>query len=165
MITFLIIYIIGAAACAYHIYQLPVYERTQAKIIELLMLYQLIFYVGITSFLAFIGLTFLEDQVAMNTRWPTSPFEQELANVNFAYGVLGILSIWFRKLFWFAIVVGFSIWILGDAIHHQYDAYINHNYSDGNIGALFYTDLIIPILLIINMYFYIKTTPGVLTNK
>jgi len=71
-----------------------------------------------------------------------------------AFGVLCMIAIWLRKSFWTAIVIGFAIWILGDAIHHQWDAYTRNHFSHGNVGALFYTDLIIPLLLLINLWFY-----------
>lgn len=84
------------------------------RIVELLLLYQLVFSVGMTSLLAFFGLTFMGDFVAQYTGWPASPFEQQLGNVNLGYGVLGIMSIWFRGGFWVATVIGFSVWILSD---------------------------------------------------
>lgn len=122
---------------------------------ELLLLYQLVFSVGVTSFLAFIGLTFLGDKVVEYTQWPACPFMQELANVNLAYGFLGILCIWFRHHFWTAVVIGFSIWILGDAIHHFYDAKVNLINSDGNTGLLVYTDIVIPIILLVLLAIYL----------
>lgn len=157
MITFVIIYLLGALGFILHVFRLPKDERTKARIVELFLLYQLVFAVGLTSFLSFFGLTFLDDIVANYTDWPKCPYEQELANVNLAYGVLGILAIWLRKLFWVAIVIGFTIWIFGDAIHHFHNAYFNHIHSLGNEGGLVYTDLFVPIILCVTLYFYIKT--------
>jgi hypothetical protein len=156
MILFLVIYILGAIGFLIHLFSLAPIERTKAKIIELLLLYQLVFSVGLTSFLAFIGLNFLPETVEAYTEWPSCPYQQELANVNLAYGVLGILAIWFRKSFWTCIVIGFTIWIFGDAIHHFYDAFKYNNFSHGNVGALVYTDIFVPILLCINLYYYLK---------
>lgn len=156
MFIFLVIYALGFIAFFIHLFKLPNEERTNFKIIELMLLYQLVFFVGITSFIAFIGLTFFPDVVSQHLSWPMCPFAQELANVNLAYGVLGILSIWYRGYFWAAIVIGFSIWILGDAIHHFYDAIVNNNWSEGNVGLLVYTDIFVPILLCITLYFYLR---------
>lgn len=157
MIIFLVIYILGFIAFLVHVFSINKIERTWSKIIELFLLYQLVFNVGITSFVAFIGLNFLDDVVENYTRWPSCPYAQELANVNLAYGVLGILSIWNRKSFWTAIVIGFSIWIFADALHHIYDAEVNQNYSYANLGALLYTDIFIPLLLCITLVLYLKT--------
>lgn len=133
--------------------------KTPARIVELLLLYQLIFSVGISSFLAFIGLGFMSEMVAKLLDWPASPpFEEELANVNLAFGFLGILCIWFRGNFWTATVIGFSIWILADAFGHVYEMIFHHNYSPGNSGVPMYTDFIVPIALLILLALHLKLT-------
>ena len=157
MIIFLIIYALGLIGFFIHLSLIRKEERTTGRVIELFLLYQLVFSVGITSFLSFFALTFMQDVVAENTKWPSCPYQYELANVNLAYGVLGILCIWFRKLFWTAVIIGFSIWIFSDAVHHYLDAVINGIYSDGNVGLLFYTDWVIPLLLCVLLYLYHRT--------
>lgn len=157
MFVFIIIYALGLIGFALHLYRTPKVQCTKGRIVELFLLYQLVFSVGITSFLSFYALTFMQDVVAENTTWPSCPYEYELANVNLAYGFLGILSIWFRGLFWTAIVIGFSIWIFSDAVHHFLDAFLNGIYSDGNVGLLFYTDWVVPLLLCILIVMYHKT--------
>ena len=159
MYYFLSLYGIGALAFLAHLFALPSNKRTKKNIIELLLLYQLVFYVGVTSLVAFIGLTFMDDVAAELLNWPMCPFQQELGNVNLAFGVLGILCIWQRGSFWIATVLGFSIWIFADAIHHFYDAYARHNYSEGNLGILVYTDFFIPILLCVTLYYYKQNIP------
>lgn len=156
MSVFLILYAAGFLGFAISALKLPPAQRTKGKIVELLLLYQLVFSLGITSFVAFLGLTFLERYSASYLAWPASPFEQELANVNLAYGVLGIMCIWFRKSFWGAVITGFAIWILTDGIHHVYEAFVHKNFSEGNTGFLMYTDLLVPIFLLILFYFYYK---------
>lgn len=154
MIVFLIVYILGICAFFIHLNKIPKEERSWQRIVELSLLYQIVFNVGITSFIAFAGLDFWSSMADEYTKWPTSPYEQELANVNLAFGVLSIIAIWLRGPFWTAIIIGFSIWILGDAIHHFYDAVVHHNHSLANEGALVYTDLFIPIILCITLPFY-----------
>jgi len=157
MFVFLIVYLLGIIGFLIHYYHyLKPKKRTKAKTTELLLLYQLVFFVGITSFISYIALTFFGDIVQQYTNWPSCGYEEELANVNLAFGVLCMMAIWFRDLFWMAIVFGFSIWILGDALHHFYDAFVNGNYSWGNLGMLVYTDIFIPVLLLITFYFYQK---------
>jgi hypothetical protein len=123
--------------------------KTPLRIIRLFLLYQLVFSVGLTSLLAFIGLTFMTDFVAAYSGWPACPFEKQLGNVNLGYAVLGILCIWKGDEFWLATIIGLSIWLLGDAIGHIADMIINHNYTPGNIGVPLYTDIIVPLALII----------------
>lgn len=70
--------------------------------------------------------------------------------------MLGILSIWFRGLFWVATVIGFSIWILSDGMQHLAHMIFRGNYSAGNIGVPLYTDLVIPLVLLATLYLHIR---------
>ncbi len=99
--------------------------RTPLRVTELFLLYQLIFSVGLTSLLAFYGLTFMTDFVAAFSGWPTCPFAKLFGNVNLAFATLGILCIWIRGNFWLATILGTSIWLLGDAITHIIDMVVN----------------------------------------
>ena len=132
-------------------------NKSPERRIELLLLYQLIFSLGMTSLLAFIGLTFLPEYIAAYMNWPACPFEQELGNVNLSFGILGILCIWYRGHFWTATILGFSIWILADGVHHLYDIFINRNFSPGNLGVSLYTDFIVPIVLLILLPLYLNS--------
>lgn len=156
MILFLSIYPLGILLFFAHFFLLKKQERTSEKFIELLLLYQIVFSLGLTSLAAFLGLTFLDEFIAQYTNWPSCPFQQQLANVNLAFFVLGILSIWYRGYFWAATIIGFSVWILSDGIQHLYHAWRYRNFSPGNIGVPLYTDFIIPIFLLILLYIYVK---------
>lgn len=156
MITMYVIYALGVIGFLVHLFKLPVQERTKARVIELLLLYQIVFSLGVTSLIAFIGLTFMSEYVAQYLQWPACPFEQELANVNLAFFVLGIMSIWYRGYFWLATILGFSIWIIADGFHHVYEYYAYHNASSGNIGFPLYSDFIVPIILLILVTLYFK---------
>lgn len=159
MALFLSMYLFSVLGFLIHLFFFEKTARTSARIIELLLLYQLVFNVGMTSLLAFVGLTFMPDYIAAYMNWPACPFQQELGNVNLAFGVLGILCIWLRGYFWTATILGFSIWIFADGIHHIADIVWNHNYSEGSLGISLYTDLIIPIVLMILLPIYLKLHP------
>ena len=154
MIFFMSIYLLGLLGSLWHIYTLPSQQRSKAKIIEILLLYQIVFSLGITSLVAFLGLSFMAEYIAELTQWPASPFEQQMANVNLAFGILGLMSIFYRGDFWLAVIVGFSIWILSDGFHHLYQALMAHNLSSGNIGVPMWTDFIVPIILLVLLYFH-----------
>src|SRR5437868_7058207 len=85
-------------------------EKNFARGVELLLLYQLVVVVGIMGFLSFYAQRFLPDVVANHLGWQTTPFQEELSNIHLGYGVLGIMSIWFRGNFWTAIVIGSAFW-------------------------------------------------------
>lgn len=157
MALFLSMYLFSVLGFVVHFFSLKKQERTKSKAIEMALLYQLIFSVGMTSLLAFIGLTFMPHYIADYMNWPACPFQQELGNVNLAFGVLGILCIWLRGHFWTATIFGFSIWIFADGIHHIADIIWNRNFSEGSLGVSLYTDLIIPIVLLILLALNKKT--------
>lgn len=148
MIIYISILALGVIGFLIHLF-VSKKPKTMLRIVELFLVYQLVFSVGLSSFLAFFGLTFMTDFVAEYSGWPSCPFEKQLGNVNLAFGVLGILCIWIRDNFWFATILGISIWLLGDAIGHIADMIYNHNYTPGNIGVPLYTDIIVPVILLI----------------
>lgn len=156
MILFLSMYFIAVVGSVVHIYSLPQNERIQSRVIELLLLYQIVFSLGMTSFLAFIGFTFMPVYIAALTDWTACQFEQQLGNVNLAFAVLGVLCVYYRGYFWAATIIGFSVWILSDGIHHIYKALFENNLSSGNIGVPLWTDILVPTLLLILLYLYMK---------
>jgi hypothetical protein len=155
MIIYLAILALGLLGFFIHLFvsQEP---KTALRIVRLFLLYQLVFSVGLTSLLAFIGLTFMTDFVALYSGWPACPFEKQLGNVNLGYAVLGILCIWKGDEFWLATIIGLSIWLLGDAVGHLADMILNGNYTPGNVGVPLYTDIIVPVALIILYAVYQK---------
>lgn len=145
MAFFLSIYLVGILGFLLHVWWTGAWDRK----FELALLYQLVFSLGVTSLVAFYGLTFMDKEIAAFTGWPSCPFEQQLANVNLGYGVLGILCIWFRGHFWTATILGFSIWIIGDGIQHLYHYLVHQNSAPGNVGVPLWTDFLVPITLLI----------------
>ncbi|AXV40069.1 DUF6790 family protein [Methanobacterium sp. BAmetb5] len=122
---------------------------TLKRIIGTTLLSLLVVTVGIGSIWASIGHSFFANQVASTIGWaPGSPFQQEVAFANLAFGVLGILCIWIRGNFWTATVIGVSIFLLGDAIGHISNIMVTGNYAAGNAGAVLVLDILIPLLLI-----------------
>ncbi|MGH7919072.1 MAG: DUF6790 family protein [Candidatus Dormibacteraceae bacterium] len=85
---------------------------------------------------------------------PGSPFQFENAMGDFAFAVLGLLSLRFRGLFWLATTIGWSISWLGDAYGHIYQIVVNHDYAPYNTGALLAGDIAFPIILIILLVAY-----------
>lgn len=156
MIVFLSMYVLSILGFLTHLTTLDRSEWTRKRVLELLLLYQIIFSLGMTSLLAFIGLSVMPQYIASYMNWPACPFQQELANVNLAFACLGIMSIWYRGDFWLATIVGFSIWILADGFHHVYELLVLHNYSPGNYGVNLVTDMVVPVILLIILYFYRK---------
>ena len=122
---------------------------TTKKIVGTTLLSLLVITVGFGSICATIGHSFFASQVASSIGWaPGSPFQQEVAFANLAFGVLGILCIWIRGNFWTATVIGVSIFLLGDALGHISNIFVTGNYASGNAGAVLVLDILVPLILI-----------------
>jgi hypothetical protein len=154
MIVFLSLILLSFVCFVLHVL-LSKKPLSKFRCVELLLLYELVFYVGILGIFSFLGLTLFAEQAAAHLIWPMSPFQQGLANVNLAFGILGFLTIWWRHHFWTAIVIGCAFWLIGDGIHHIYDYVVNGNASEGNMGILMYSDICIPTLMLILLFFYL----------
>lgn len=153
MIIYIAILTLGIVGFFIHLF-VSKEPKTPLYIVRLFLLYQLVFSVGLSSLLAFVGLMFMSDFVAVYSGWPTCPFIKQLANVNLGYAVLGILCIWKGDEFWLATIIGISIWLFGDGIGHIADAIMHQNYTPGNIGVPLYTDIIVPVILVVLYLYY-----------
>lgn len=123
--------------------------KSRKIVIETFLLYWLFVMVGLISMYAFIGHAFFSNRVAEFIGWPTgNPFQLEIAVANLAFGILGFLCIWFRGNFWTATIFGYSIFLLGAAVVHIRDIFINHNLAPGNAGIVLYLDILVPIVLL-----------------
>lgn len=159
MVVYWAIVVISFLAFFIHVFVTK--PKSGARIVELLLLYQLVFNMGVLSLFAFIGLTVFGPESAQYNNWTYSPFQQELANVNLGYSIVGFLCIWFRGHFWTATIVGSAIWLIADGIHHLIDAYYYGNASEGNTGILPFTDIVVPLFLIFLLCLYLKTNKKV----
>lgn len=129
---------------------------SRKSVFEILLLYQLVFSVGINSLLGFYGHAFLSNEIAEYIGWlPGSPFQLEVAYTNLTFGILGLFCIWFRNLFWVATVFGLSIWYWANAYGHIKDWLINQNTAPGNIGFPLYVDIVLPIVLVCLLIGYV----------
>ncbi len=125
-------------------------QRSAHRILEIILVWFLSVFSGISSIMAFFGHTFAADKIAAYIGWlPGSPFQFEVAAANLAIGVLGISCIWLRGNFWIATVMAGAVFGFGAAFGHIRDIMINNNYAPGNAGAILYLDIGGPILLIV----------------
>ncbi len=81
--------------------------------------------------------------VAASVGWEMSPFIAELGKANIAFGVLGVLSFWYRGGWGSATALGYGLFILMRGMGH-YKAFILA--SDGTreiVGSIIATDFIL----------------------
>lgn len=103
-------------------------------------------FIGIYTFIAH---AFFPEISAANIGWQTSPFQYEVAVANLGFGLCCILAFWASYSFRLATVIGISCWLWGNAVGHIREMIVAHNFSPGNAGPWFWSDVIVPLLLII----------------
>ena len=130
--------------------------KTPGRVCEILLSYMLPLIIGLGGLMAFYGHAFLSDKIAASIGWPSgSPFQLEVAVTNLAFGVLGILCIWFRKGFWLATGLGVSIFYFGAAVIHIRDIVISGNAAVNNSGfVLWFNDIALPLFILILLSVY-----------
>jgi hypothetical protein len=146
---FLFFFILGLIVGAIHLLR-DKQPRTASHVAEVLLLWLLVINTGVAGVAGFIAHTAFADATAVSIGWPTgNPFQTEVAVFNLALGVLGILCYWFRDQFWLATVIGNAVFQLGAAVVHIRQIIVANNWAPNNAGVTLYTDIGIPIVLIV----------------
>ncbi len=104
---------------------------------------------GVVAIYAFILHMFFPNLAAASIGWQNSPFQYEVAIANLGFGVLCILAFKASRGFRVASVTGISLWLWGDAAGHIRQMISSNNFSSGNAGPWFWSDILVPLLLII----------------
>lgn len=133
-------------------------EWNKVKMVEVLLSYLLLFSLGVMGILAAYAHLFMGAEVAQQIGWPAgSPFQFEVGMANLAFGVLGVLSFWYRGNFWGATIFGWSVFVLGCFIGHVMDFILRGNVAPYNIGFfIWFYDLFLPFLLLGLYQCYLK---------
>jgi hypothetical protein len=124
---------------------------TKGKVVEVILLYILVIFVGVACLLAAIAHVFMGPETAAGIGWqPGSPFQFEIGMANLAFGVLGILCIWKRGEFWTATGIGVAVLFLGCAYGHFYEMVVHQDYAPYNAGAgIIFNDAVLPVIILI----------------
>jgi hypothetical protein len=131
--------------------------KTRGRVLHLLLLYALVFDVGVIGLpLGFVPHVFFADQAAHLIGWPPgSPFQFEVGIHDGAWGLLGFLCIWIGGLFWLATGLGWSLFMLGATYGHIYQTVQEGNYAPYNFLTIF-SDGIIAVWLLGLLYLYYR---------
>ena len=112
--------------------------RSTRRVVEVLLLWTLLINVGVGGLMGFYAHSARAAQTAAEIGWPPgSPFQFEVAVANLAFGVLGLLCLRLRGLFWWATAIGIGIFLLGAAYGHVQQMVTAQNYAPGNAGVVF----------------------------
>ena len=122
----------------------------KAKVVEVILLYIFVFFIGLGGIMGAMAHTLWAKQTALKIGWqPGSPFQFEIGMANLAFGVLGILCLWFRDNFWTATGIGVAVLFLGCTYGHIREIIVHQNYAPYNAGVgIFFNDAVIPVLIL-----------------
>jgi hypothetical protein len=105
--------------------------------------------VGAYGLFAFYGHAFRADETATLVGWPTgNPFQLEAAAGYLAFGILGLLCIWIRGTFWYAVGLGQAIFSLSIAYVHIVQLVVNGDNAPNNSGLFLYSEFGLSLVLL-----------------
>jgi Family of unknown function (DUF6790) len=104
--------------------------------------------VGFVGLYTGVSHIFFSQTAAAEIGWQTSPFQFEVGMADLTIGVLGVLAFRAGLGFRAAATIAATIFFGGDAIGHVRQMVIAHNFAPGNAGPWFWTDILVPIVLI-----------------
>ncbi|MEJ6539454.1 MAG: hypothetical protein QNL94_03600 [Halioglobus sp.] len=122
------------------------------QIIEAIFSYFLLFSIGISYLYNFIMHVFFAEMAATFIGWENSPFQYEVGFASLGFGIVGLIAFRQTLAFRAAAVIGPSLFLWGAAGGHVYQMISNHNFSSGNAGVIFWTDVILPIVAFFLLY-------------
>jgi hypothetical protein len=94
----------------------------------------------------FVFHVFFGQMAAAFIGWADSPFQFEVGTASLGFSIAGFIAAFGgfdRRLI---AITGPSIFMLGAAVGHVYQMVSAHNFAPGNAGVIFYTDIIIPLV-------------------
>jgi uncharacterized protein DUF6790 len=134
-------------------------------LLESLFSYFLLFSVGIMYIYNFVFHVFFQEMAAEFIGWANSPFQAEVGFASLGFGIVGIIA--FRASFGFraAAVTAPAFFLWGAAGGHIVQMVKTHNFSPGNAGIIFWTDIFFPIIGFIFLYFQYSCSCSKEMNK
>lgn len=123
---------------------------TQGRVSQFEILYRWVvfFAVGCTGVYTFVMHVFFPEVSASNIGWPVSPFQYEVGVADLGFGIIAILAFNASYGFRLSATMGNAIWLWGDALGHIIQMFNQHNVAPGNAGTWFWTDVLLPVILI-----------------
>lgn len=147
----------GLALLSSFIHLARVKKRTTATIIEVMLLWLMVWCIGGQGIFAATFQILMGPQIAKDIGWQPSPFEFEVAVGNLGMGVAGVLALVWRGKYWLGPLITYLIFIYGAAYGHIMQQ-ARGDHSSYNAGIFLYIgDIIIPTIILVFavLYFFI----------
>ena len=115
-------------------------------IVEALFSYFLLFSIGVSYVYNFIFHVLFSEKSAAFIGWANSPFQLEVGFASLGFGIVGLIAFRASLGFRAAAIIGPAFFLWGAAGGHIYQMIMAHNFTPGNAGIIFWTDIILPII-------------------
>lgn len=134
------------------------------KIYEPLLAYYCFMGLGVCNLYNFVMHVFFAPLSAHFISWANSPFQYEVGFASLGFGVVGLLA--FRRDFGLrlAAVLGPAFFLWGAAGGHIYQMVAHRNFSPGNAGVVFWTDLFVPVVGVLFLVLWHNRSPTAHAN-
>ena len=151
-------FVVGLLASAIAIWRAPA-PRSSALIVEELFAYFLLLSIGFSYLYNFVVHVFFGKLAASFIGWEDSPFQLEVGFASLGFAAIGFLA--FKGSFdlRLAAIVGPACFLWGAAGGHIYQMITAHNFAPGNAGAIFYSDVLLPIVGFIFLWLQHRSAP------
>lgn len=128
----------------------------KSRKIRLAFSYFLFFNIFCSYFVNFIMHVFYGKMAAQFIGWSQSPFQLEVGFASLGFAITGLISVWAPLAFRAASVISVATFLWGAAGGHFYQMITEHNFTPGNAGIIFWTDILIPVFSLILLWLQYK---------
>ena len=122
-------------------------------VVEKLLAWFVFFNIGVGYLYNFIMHGFFGEMAARFIGWADSPFQFEVATASLGFAVVGFIAAFRSFDLRLAAILGPSIFTLGAAVGHIREMITAHNFAPGNAGVIFWTDILIPLVGFLLLWF------------
>jgi len=119
---------------------------TAPVVVEALFKWFLFFSIGVSYLYNAIMHTIFAETAAAFIGWQNSPFQYEVGFASLGFAALGFLAVWRSFDMRLAAVLGPSLFLWGAAGGHIYQMITAGDFSPGNAGVIFWTDIFVPVI-------------------
>ena len=117
--------------------------------VEVYLLFYVVISIGLQGLLAGVWQICASYKSPPYAGWPYNPFLFELGMLNLAFGVLGILSIWYKEQWRSATALGYAVFLFLNGLGHLINMPFVHQ-MDGNRSCVtLWTDILLAITFFI----------------
>ncbi len=112
--------------------------------------YLLLWFCGIAFTWSGIMHLCLPNLTAAKIGWAPSPFQFEVGLANLSVAVLGFMAYAKpERFFALTVILATAVFTVGAGAGHIYQIVTAHNHAESNAGAILYTDILVPLIMLV----------------